>query len=147
MNWHGYFCQILSNNWLHKTGGNQKNNQSVNNTVIILQIYPSLKAEVLKVNNATLLTFLMRSTYRWTSSLRLIKTICTFKSAAIFEKFPGFFCHKCTIWQVLMPLTQEILFWPLYVDIYRRKYQGTYEKQYGPGRTCEISFKFVFVLD
>ena len=50
MNWHGYFCQILSNNWLHKTGWNQKNNQSVNHTAIILQIYPSLKADLITIS-------------------------------------------------------------------------------------------------
>ena len=29
------------------------------------------------------------------------------ESAAIFEYFPGFFCHKFTIWRVLKPLTRE----------------------------------------
>lgn len=44
-------------------------------------------------------TFEIRTTL-YTLLNELIKLICAFKSAEMFENLPGFFCHKCTIAQV-----------------------------------------------
>lgn len=46
-------------------------------------------------------TFEMRTTL-YTLLNELIKLLCAFKSAEMFENLPGLFCHKCTIPQVFL---------------------------------------------